>query len=107
MWHRSKIIISFMVFLSISISALAQERHEGEIIIRFKADVEEAQMTSTMDEFKLVMKKELMPQNKIYLCKIKHEERRDFNDLLSKLNAHPDIEYAEPNWKVRALDENE
>lgn len=94
----SQIFISFILnglFLS------AEEKPE-EILIKFKSTASQSDIEQFTQQHKLKIVEKYTLIEKLYLCQI--PEGKNLEEIISELQKYPEIEYAEENQQVDALE---
>ncbi|MBI1871609.1 MAG: hypothetical protein HYS07_10515 [Chlamydiae bacterium] len=81
---------------------LEERGTQGEILVRFKVGVSEEKIQSVFDQYKLTVIEKYSLVENLFLCHTR--EGQDVHQLIDVLNQNSEIEYAESNQKVEALD---
>lgn len=82
--------------------AAEDENSAHELIIRFNAPLELNEIHQILESFDLVLIKKIS-KKEIYLCKLTLENVVPINQLIKILNEHSQIQYAERNSEVEAI----
>ncbi|MDP8218928.1 MAG: hypothetical protein P9M03_09410, partial [Candidatus Theseobacter exili] len=80
---------------------LKAPREKGQLLVKFIPGLSIERIEKVADECGFEIIDQIKTLN-IRVCRLKSGET--IEGVLDKCKVHPDIEYAEPNFKVRALD---
>lgn len=99
-----KMLIGLVMIVASAQFSLAGNRFENEIFVKFKPHMTQEQIEVFAKEHHLEIVEHYQLLNNLFLCRV--PEGENVSEWLQNLNRHPDVEYAERNQEVRALQPN-
>jgi subtilisin family serine protease len=89
------ILLPLLVAGSVSAQTVSTQFREGELLVKFRGGVAQAQVQSTFSSVGIAQIK-YFPAIDVYLCNITNQQ--SVNAAVQASQADPNIEYAEPNY---------